>query len=216
MTTSPDTSTSTTSSAAGRETDTLHDLKRFNDVIGLWEGSPPVGHGEVPAAESISPTHLRIPIVRLARTAVLQLSYDPDNPRPVVGREDNELAGLIGKLPRAARRTPTRQRRTSITDDHLRHVAEVYRQAVAQGLPPEQAVANQLHVAAPTAGRQIGIARKRGFLGATTPGKKGETERPRTTVAPRSSPGRTARPGSPPTDAPCPAESDRARASLGR
>ena len=64
--------------------------------------------------------------------------------------------------------------RNRITEEHLARVAAVYRQAIDEGVPPKQAVASELHASTSTAGRWINLARQRGILGPTLPGKKGE------------------------------------------
>ena len=64
--------------------------------------------------------------------------------------------------------------RNRITDEHLEQVARVYRQALDTGIPPKKAVSAELHASTSTAGRWISQARKRGILGPTMPGKKGE------------------------------------------
>lgn len=64
----------------------------------------------------------------------------------------------------------------SLGDDHYRVVAEVYRGAMRVGDPPTKAVAVQLVGDAAklrTASRWVTEARARGFLGETTPGRKG-------------------------------------------
>lgn len=61
-----------------------------------------------------------------------------------------------------------------ITDDDLRHVADVYRASMAEGRPPTLTVAETMHVARPTASRWIARARARGFLGPARRGAAGE------------------------------------------
>ena len=68
----------------------------------------------------------------------------------------------------------TAPRRNRITDELLERVAAVYRRAIDDGTPPKQAVALAESVSKATAGRYVMKARERGFLGATSPGKKGE------------------------------------------
>ena len=72
------------------------------------------------------------------------------------------------------RRRTSVQRRNRITDELLERVAAVYRRAIDDGKPPKQAVALAESVSKATAGRYVMKARERGFLGATSPGKKGE------------------------------------------
>jgi hypothetical protein len=68
-------------------------------------------------------------------------------------------------------------RRNRITDERLAQVAEVYREAIEHDRPPKKSVAAALNVAVSTAGRYIVLARKKGHLGPTEPGKKGELAR---------------------------------------
>lgn len=60
------------------------------------------------------------------------------------------------------------------TDDALRKAAIVYAVAYACGLPPTKTVMTNLGLARSTAGRWVTLARERGFLGPTTPGRAGE------------------------------------------
>jgi len=55
--------------------------------------------------------------------------------------------------------------------DQLQHVAELYEQAVTEGMPPVKAVAEQLPCSRSHAGRLVGQARVAGLLSATTPGQ---------------------------------------------
>jgi hypothetical protein len=68
--------------------------------------------------------------------------------------------------------------RNRITDEHLAQVAEVYRRAIDEGVPPKQAVRAEFHVSESTAGRWVAQAREQGLLGPTLPGKKGELSSP--------------------------------------
>jgi hypothetical protein len=69
-------------------------------------------------------------------------------------------------------------RRNRITTEHLVQVAKVYRRAIDDGVPPKQAVSIEFHASESTAGRWISLARQRGILGPTLPGKKGELSDP--------------------------------------
>jgi hypothetical protein len=73
-----------------------------------------------------------------------------------------------------ADRASTARRRNRITDTLLENVAQVYRQAIAERRHPKKAVQEAWHVSEATAGRYIMLARKRGYLGKTRRGKKGE------------------------------------------
>lgn len=83
----------------------------------------------------------------------------------------------------AANALPLDRRRNRVTDAHLRHVAQVYIAAEAQGRPPTQAVADAFHAGHSTAARWVGMARDR--LGTAMPPptrgvKKGSGRRPGT------------------------------------
>lgn len=60
------------------------------------------------------------------------------------------------------------------TDDALRKLAVVYAVSYACGLPPTKKAAETLGLVRSTAGRWVTMARARGFLGPTTPGRAGE------------------------------------------
>jgi hypothetical protein len=70
--------------------------------------------------------------------------------------------------------------RNRVTHAHLQEVAEVYRRAIAEGIPPKKAVSAELRASISTAGRWISLARQQGILGRTLPGKKGELDDPHT------------------------------------
>jgi hypothetical protein len=53
----------------------------------------------------------------------------------------------------------------AVTDDQLAIVADTYRAALSRGDPPTKSVAETLHLSRATAGRQVSMARRRGFLG---------------------------------------------------
>lgn len=59
------------------------------------------------------------------------------------------------------------------TDDALRKVALVYSVSYACGQPPAKRVTEVFRLARSTAGRWVTMARERGFLGPTTPGRAG-------------------------------------------
>lgn len=56
------------------------------------------------------------------------------------------------------------RRRRSWTEDELRQAADVYRAAVADGVPPRQAVADHYTVSLPMASKVIRMARDQGLL----------------------------------------------------
>ena len=51
-----------------------------------------------------------------------------------------------------------------LTDEDLKAVAHFYREAYQTGLPVQRYVADKFGVSIPTAGRRIGLARRRGFI----------------------------------------------------
>jgi hypothetical protein len=71
------------------------------------------------------------------------------------------------------RRTERRGGRQPTTDERLREVADIYRAALSTGRP-SKTVAQVLHIDPAHARRLVGMARKRGFLKPTRPGKAGE------------------------------------------
>lgn len=80
--------------------------------------------------------------------------------------------GAFPTPPRVPIRRP--RRRNSVTDDHLREVADTYRRALAAGAPPTKEVAERMGASHSTAARWVKMARDKGFLGATSPGRSGE------------------------------------------
>jgi hypothetical protein len=87
---------------------------------------------------------------------------------------DDLWTDYMQELDREAQEARPPERRNRVTDNLLASVAEVYRQAINDGLPPKRSVATAFTVSQPTAGRYIMQARQRGHLGKTHPGKKGE------------------------------------------
>jgi hypothetical protein len=65
------------------------------------------------------------------------------------------------------------------TEQALKRAAAVYRMAHLIGLPPTEAVAQDLELPRSTAGRWVSMARRRGFLGPAEPRKAGERRRPK-------------------------------------
>lgn len=66
-----------------------------------------------------------------------------------------------------------------VNDEALAIVSAVYRAGLEEGKPPTQVVADYLQMPRSTAARWIARARERGLLGPATPGKAGETRRPK-------------------------------------
>jgi hypothetical protein len=87
---------------------------------------------------------------------------------------DEPWTDEMQELARQVERLRAPRRRNRINDELLDRVAKMYRQAMEEGRPPKKAVQEALYVSEPTAGRYIMNARTRGFLGPTSPGKKGE------------------------------------------
>ena len=85
-----------------------------------------------------------------------------------------DIEQLSAALHQAASSRETARNR--ITGELLEEVAQVYRKAIDDGIPPKKAVGEVWHASTSTAGRWISEARKRGILGPTTPGKKGELD----------------------------------------
>lgn len=119
---------------------------------------------------------------RIALESLLRLAVE-DASQPMTVRDDVETAGIAFDVPGAPEGTVIvtprprpltgRGRRTS--DEVLRRVAKVYREATG-GRAPTQAVADELGVSRSHAGRLVGQARNAGYLGATKPGKAGEAD----------------------------------------
>lgn len=84
------------------------------------------------------------------------------------------LQGSQGELPsddKAPKKTKNRRpRQPKITDDMLAEIARVYRDHLDEG--PWEAIRDRFDVSESTAGRYVLLARKAGYLPATTAGKK--------------------------------------------
>lgn len=66
------------------------------------------------------------------------------------------------------------QRGQSLDPKILDQVARLYQQAVTTGVPPAMLIAHQFAISQSAAAKRIMAARKAGFLGPASPGKKGE------------------------------------------
>lgn len=66
---------------------------------------------------------------------------------------------------------PAKRKRNRITREHLKSVAEVYRQADTEGAPPTRAVQQAFDTTHSTAAKWVGQARKEGVL--RSPGSRG-------------------------------------------
>jgi hypothetical protein len=70
---------------------------------------------------------------------------------------------------------PPRQGRHRLSDDHLREVARLYRDALAEGKrAPREAIKAQIPASTATIARWVQEARRKGFLGEATPRRAGE------------------------------------------
>lgn len=112
----------------------------------------------------------RIPVQALMREALAhvagQVQALPDG--------GGTRADFGGRPADFERDTQQRRRRTSITDDHLHHVADVYKAALGRREPPTQAVADEMYAARSTAARWVAKARAKDYLGPAVPGRAGE------------------------------------------
>ena len=88
-----------------------------------------------------------------------------------VSHADAREESLRGWFDAYARTTPTRRRGVRLSDDEMRRVADVYRDALAAGEPPTKAVSTKLYTSRPNAARWVSEARRRGLLG-DAPGKR--------------------------------------------
>ncbi|MEV7240420.1 hypothetical protein AB0N92_04040 [Streptomyces sp. NPDC093248] len=68
------------------------------------------------------------------------------------------------KVPPTREQPAAKRKRFKITEQHLKEVARIYRQAVYHGEPPTMAVADAFEVAHSTAAKWVGAARRDGHL----------------------------------------------------
>jgi hypothetical protein len=145
----------------------------------VLEGRPEIRslHVRIDADDDVEPItgrDLRIPIAGFFAEAVARVLHEVTPARGGGVR----IVPAKDVKPSDVRMTRSRAR---LDDEFLRdHVARVYREAFDNGDPnPTQAVADQVRregAAIPsrsTAGRWVGLARKRGFLSKTTPRRPG-------------------------------------------
>jgi hypothetical protein len=130
--------------------------------------------GEAITAESLR----AIPVARLTRQAVAGAArrYTPleEVGEPVfrlVSTPPEAAAAFYERYVKEGRRP---RRGSPITDDNLREVARIYREAVKRDDPPTKTVGDTMHTARSTAARWVTAARERGFLGPALRGKGGE------------------------------------------
>ena len=135
---------------------------------------------DLDSEEAVTGGKLRaIPVASLLRAAILMAAEDAKGlPADWQAGGEAEVAKAYGGRDEGAR--------WALTDNHLREVAQVYRDAVlAHDRAPVQAVVEHFgkkrgaRVPSSTAARWVLVARnEKGFLGKTTSGKSGELERP--------------------------------------
>jgi hypothetical protein len=115
---------------------------------------------------------LRLPLKRILEE-VIAAAASPRGPLGGVSFADpsSPFAPLEAQLELA------RRRRSRITDEYLSKVAEIYREAFDRGDPPTVAVQAAFALSRSTAGRHVGLARKRGYLSPTREGVAGEEHR---------------------------------------
>jgi hypothetical protein len=118
-----------------------------------------------PGGLPLTAERLRCPVDALVKAAAYGLAIEPTGRR--VGRREiwrhvfqRPLGGE--EIERALR---PRGRGAKLSDQFLGEVAAVYRQALAAGRPPTQAVAEAFYGSRSSAGRWVMEARRRGLLG---------------------------------------------------
>jgi hypothetical protein len=111
-----------------------------------------------PGGPPVSSENLRrVPLARYMRESAAQYSM-----RVVVYDAGQVVVSSTGTGDEPLLARATRQRpRQRMTDELLRAVARVYSEA---GTKPTLAVMRRFYLSRPTAGRWVGLARKRGFL----------------------------------------------------
>jgi hypothetical protein len=130
----------------------------------------------------------RLPIDALRRQATHQVAFrvvpDPEGGAPQLvpavppedlALTDDQRAAVERQFRETyAQQTRAPRRRGPLRDEDLRHVAQVYRAAIARGQPPTRSVAEDCGVARSTAGRWVAEARRRGVLGPAKARQPGE------------------------------------------
>jgi hypothetical protein len=117
-----------------------------------------------PGGEPITGEALRnVPVARLMREAITQAASSERVPKVMT---DSASVGATARI---------RARGVSLSDEHLREVAERYRAALDRGIrSPTQTVANELNAPRSTVARWVATARERGLLGPAMRGRAGE------------------------------------------
>lgn len=120
----------------------------------------------------------KVPVTRLAReaagVAASFFAFDgltQEGEVKLVGPGPEKSREIYGRFLEMARQP---RRGSPLTDDHLRAVVAMYKQALKEGDPPTRTIADEMHVARPTASRWVAKARERGFLGPAMRGRAGE------------------------------------------
>lgn len=119
------------------------------------------------------------PLSEWKRLALINLAADEahrsikrhDDSGQWVGASAKEVVETTQSAIRQAYYTPLRRRRDRVTDDVLREVAEVYRDAQAAGEPPTIAVKEHFYKSHSSAARWVGRARQGGFLPPVAPSR---------------------------------------------
>jgi hypothetical protein len=124
-------------------------------------------------AEITGDTLRRIPVGRILGEALTLAAWRVERPGVAVNPipAAAERLAFYEEHASSARRP---RRGSPVTEEHLAQVAALYRAALDRGDAPTQAVAETMHAARSTAARWVGMARSRGLLGASIPGRAGE------------------------------------------
>jgi hypothetical protein len=118
---------------------------------------------------AVSATDLRMPLETMIRTAVQQYAMKRDGETwKIVASGKAVDRPLAMELEKAL---PSGRGRHSLTENHLRAVADVYRQAAQAGESPRRAIMARFVVSEPTAKRWIARAREGDYLPPGRPGK---------------------------------------------
>lgn len=148
--------------------------------IEFVDGAPRVRRIELAGEHITGETLRRLQIGRLTRQAVAgaflsaQRAEVDGQPALIIDQSRTEAAAnAYNEYVQDARRPRSG---APLTDDDLQNVADLYRAALADGRPPTQTIANEMHASRATAARWVARARERGLLGAAIPGRAGEKE----------------------------------------
>jgi hypothetical protein len=109
---------------------------------------------------------IRVPLRELVTEATSLVGARDDSSHP----EPEPFMRALGE--EVARPEPGKR----LSDEWLKRVAAVYRDALSRGLPATDTVAEAFPISRSTAGRWVVEARRRGLLGPAVPGRAGEEE----------------------------------------